>query len=115
MSQERLINYIESISRNSEENLDEWSITSLTVPESMHIGNIRTSIKWHTKETRDPLHMQHCKTFLELDSYCNEHNCEGGIGLVTFPDVDSRPELWEVHIANPNLLHMLGLKKFSSR
>ena len=115
MSQERLINYIESILRNSEENLDEWSTTLLTVPESMSIGNIQTSIKWHTKETRDPLHMQHCKTFLELDSYCNEHNCESGIGLVTFPDVESRPKLWEVHIANPNLLHMLGLKKFSGR
>ena len=33
---------------------------------------------------------------------------------MTFPQVDSRPDLWEVRICDSNLLHILGVKEFSS-
>ena len=59
--------------------------------------------------------MQHCKSFIKLESYCNEDNCEGGLSMVTFPDVDKRPDVWQVHISEPNLLHLLELKKFSGK
>ena len=93
MSQEKRINFIESLCKNMVQNLQEWTAASLHMPESRCIGNIRTTIKKHTKETRDVLHMQHCKTFLELESYCNEHNCKGGLKVVTFPDVATRPDV----------------------
>ena len=32
--------------------------------------------------------------------------------MVTFPDVDSRPKLWEVKISDRNLLHLLKIKEF---
>ena len=115
MSQEKLINFIESLCKNTKQNLQQWTAASLDMPESRCIGNIRTTIKKYTKETRDVLHMQHCKTFLELKSYCNEHNCEGGLKMVTFPDVATRPDVWEVHITDPNLLHLLQIKKYSGQ
>ena len=40
MSQEKLINFIESLSKNTHLNLDEWSSTSMNPPESKCIGNI---------------------------------------------------------------------------
>ena len=113
MSQEKLINFIESLCKNTKQNLQQWTAASLDMPESRHIGNIRATIKKHKKETRDVLHMQHCKTFLELESYCNEHNCEGGLKMVTFLDVATRPDVWEVHITDLNLLHLLQIKKYS--
>ena len=115
MSQEKLINFIESLCRNTKRNLQQWTAASLDMPESRRIGNIRTTIKKHMKETRDVLHMQHCKTFLELESYCNKHNCKGGLKMVTFPDVATRPDVWEVHITDPNLLHLLQIKKYSGQ
>ena len=33
--------------------------------------------------------------------------------MVTFPDAENRRDVWEVHISEPNLLHMLLVKKFS--
>ena len=51
--------------------------------------------------------MVECKTYLTVESFCNEFNCRGGIGLVTFPQVDSRQDLWEVRICDSNLLHIL--------
>ena len=50
MSQKKLINFIESISRNPEDNLPQWSATSLNPVATHRIGNIETSIKWHTKQ-----------------------------------------------------------------
>ena len=72
-------------------------------------------MKWHSKETRDPQHMQHCKSFIEVYSYCNENNCKGGLAMVTFPEVGKRPDVWQVHLSEPNLLHLLELKKFSGK
>ena len=115
MSQEKLINFVESLSKNTHQNLQEWTSTLMIPPESKCIANIRVHLKWHTKQTRDPLHMQHCKSFIELESYCNEHNCKGGLAMVTFPDVNKRPDVWQVHISEPNLLHLLKLKKFSGK
>ena len=115
MSQEKLINFIESLSKNISQNLQEWTSTSMIPPESKRITNIQVNLKWHTEQSRDPLHMQHCKSFIELESYCNEHNCEGGLSMVTFPDVNKRPDAWQVHILEPNLLHLLELKKFSGK
>ena len=115
MSQEKLINFIESLCKNTVQNLQQWSEASLHVPESRCIANIRTTIKEHMKETRDVLHMQHWKTFLELESYCNKHNCNGRLKMVTFPDVASRPDVWEVQISDPNLLHLLQIKKYSGK
>ena len=33
--------------------------------------------------------------------------------MVTFPDTENRRDVWEVHISEPNLLHVLLVKKFS--
>ena len=84
MSQEKLINFIESLSKNTDLNLDEWSSTLMNPPESKCIGNIRVHLKWHSKQTRDPQHMQHCKSFIEVHSYCNKNNCEDGLAVVTW-------------------------------
>ena len=100
MSKEKLVNFIEGLSKNPANILAQWSTTSFSEAKSLCIGNIRTVLGWHTKETRIPIHMAHCKTFLALESYCNEFNCEGGLSMVTFPDVDSRPKLWEVKISD---------------
>ena len=35
--------------------------------------------------------------------------------MVTFPEVDKRPDVWQVHLSEPNLLHLLELKKFSGK
>ena len=59
--------------------------------------------------------MQHPKSFLQLESFCNENNCEGGLAFVQFPDVETRPDVWEVHLSYPNLLHLLQIKKFSGK
>ena len=59
--------------------------------------------------------MQHCKMYIELQSFCNEHNYKSGISLVTFPEIDRRPDLWDVNLSQPNLLHILNLKKFSGQ
>ena len=115
MSQEKLVNFIESISRNNVENLQQWAATALNPGATQRIRNIQTSLKKHTKESRDASHMQHCKTYIELQSFCNEHNCEGGTSLVTFPEIDRRPDLWDVNLSQPNLLHILNLKKFSGQ
>ena len=58
MSQEKLINFIESLSKNTDLNLDEWSSTLMNPPESKRIGNIRVHLKWHSKQTRDPQHIK---------------------------------------------------------
>ena len=34
---------------------------------------------------------------------------------MTFPDVNKRPDVWQVHILEPILLHLLELKKFSGK
>ena len=114
MSKKKLVTFIESISRNTQENLDAWSHKTFTLPESLQIGNIRTELAWHDDTSLNEQHMVECKTYLTVKSFCNEFNCEGGIGLVTFPQVDSRQDLWEVCICDSNLLHILGVKEFSS-
>ena len=73
------LKFIETLLKNSRENLDQWTSTTLNVEEAKRIGNIRVSLQWHTDKTQDLLHMQHCKSFITLESYCNEHNCEGRI------------------------------------
>ena len=35
--------------------------------------------------------------------------------MVTFPDVGTRPDVWEVHITDPNLLHLLQIKKYTGK
>ena len=49
MSQEKLINFVESLSKNTSWNLQEWTSTFMIPPESKCITNIRVNLKWHTE------------------------------------------------------------------
>ena len=80
-----------------------------TLPRKYQYG-----MAWHDRMTQSDQQMVECKSYLATQSFCNEFNCEGGIGLVTFPQVDARPDLWEVCICDRNLLHILGVKQSTS-
>ena len=69
----------------------------------------------HTKETQDPKHVMHCKRYIELKTFCNEFNCESGMAGIRFPNVECRPDLWQVNICDCNLLHMWGKHKLQRR
>ena len=51
---------------------------------------------------------------MQVESFCNEFNCEGGLSYVIFPQVTDRPELWQVRVCDRNLLHILGMRPYRS-
>ena len=78
----------------------------ISCPGITRIGNIQVKADIHTKETQDPKHVMHCKRYIEVKTFCNEFNCESGIGRIRFPNIEHRPDLWQVNICDHNLIHM---------
>ena len=72
MSKEKLVTFIESVSRNTQEDLDAWSHKTFAWPRSLWIGNIRTELAWHDDTSLNEQHMVVCKTYLTVESFCNE-------------------------------------------
>ena len=113
MAKDKLITFLEGISRNKQCDLDALSQQQFSQAGTSCVGNIRTHLGWHNDTSQSSEHNILCKTYLAVESFCNDFNCEGGIGMVTFPTVEVQPDLWEVRLSDRNLLHTLSQKEFS--
>ena len=92
-----------------------WKGTVISRPGITRIGNIEVKAGIHTNQTQDHNHVMHCKRYIEIRSFCNDYNCESGLAGIKFPNVDKRPDLWQVNICDRNLLHMWGKRKLRKR
>ena len=115
MSKDKLLTFIRSLSVISEDDINTWKGTVISCPGITRIGNIQVKSGIHTKDTQDPKHVMHCKRYMEVTSFCNEFNCQSGLASITFPDVEHRPDLWQVNICDCNLIHMWGKSKLRRR
>ena len=77
-------------------------------------GNMRICMAYHMEESQVLIHSAHYETFLEVESFCNDMECEGGLSSVHFPTVTERPDLWEVCLCDRNLLHIFGIRQLHS-
>ena len=111
MSKDNLLKAISELSTNLGDTLTTWSTMSILRPGVYKYGNIRVSLAKHTKETLIPVHMMKCKRYMCIESFCNDFQSEGGFGMIKFPHVNNRPELWQVCLTDRNLLHMWGKRK----
>ena len=89
MAKDKLITFLEGISRNKQRDLDALSQQQFSRAGTSRVGNIRTHLGWHDDTSQSSEHNIFCKTYLAVESFCNDFNCEGGIGMVTFPTVEA--------------------------
>ena len=115
MSKDKLLSFIRNLCIISDGDINTWTSTAISHPGITRIGNIEVKAGIHTKETQNPKHVMHCKRYIEVKSFCNEFNCDSGMAGVIFPNVECRPDLWQVNICDHNLLHMWGKCKLHRR
>ena len=115
MSKDKLLSSIRKISMTCPADINTCTSTVISCPGKTHIGNIEVKAAIHTKATQDPKHVMYCKRYLEVKSFCNEFNIVSGMAGLIFPNVECRPDLWQVNICDQNLLHMWGKRKLRKR
>ena len=115
VSKDKLLSFIRNLCMISEADINTWTSTVITHPGITRIGNIEVKAGIHTKETQNPKHVMHCKRYIEVKSFCNEFNCDSRMAGVIFPNVERRPDLWQVNICDCNLLHIWGKLKLHRR
>ena len=115
MSKDKLLSSIRKISMTCPADINTCTSTVISRPGKTRIGNIEVKAAIHTKATQDPKHVMHCKRYLEVKSFCNEFNIVSGMAGLIFPNVERRPDLWQVNICDRNLLHMWGKRKLCKR
>ena len=115
MSKDKLLSFIRNLCIISDGDINTWTSTVISRPGITHIGNIEVKAGIHTKETQNPKHVMHCKRYIEVKSFCNEFNCDSGMVGVIFPNIECRPDLWQVNICDHKLLHMWGKHKLCRR
>ena len=114
MSKDKLVEYLTDISKNDQDDLSKWSSMTDIKEGILHNGNIWVRIDIHTEDSQNLLHCVQNETFLEVQSFCNKFNIEGGLSMITLPTVNSQPDLWQVHISYQNLIHMWGKCQLST-
>ena len=115
MSKDKLLSFIRNLCVISDGDINTWTSTVISHPGITRIGNIEVKAGIHTKETQNPKHVMHCKRYTEVKSFCNEFNCDSGMARIKFPNIECRPDLWQVNICDCNLLHMWGKCKLRRR
>ena len=115
MSKDKLLSSIRNLCIISDADINTCTSTVISHPGKTRIGNIEVKTAIHTKATQNPKHVMHCKRYLEVKSFCNEFNCNLGMAGLRFPNVECRPDLWQVNICDHNLLHMWGKSKLHRR
>ena len=115
MSKDKLLSFIRNLCIISDGDINTWTSTVISHAGITRIGNIEVKAGIHTKETQNPKHVMHCKRYIEVKSFCNEFNCDSGMAGVIFPNIECRPDLWQVNICDHNLLHMWGKCKLHRR
>ena len=110
-AKDKLITFLGTISLNPKEELKHLSTLRNLSEGLLQHGNMRIRMAYHTKETRVLIHSAHYETFLEVESFCNDMQCEGGLSSIHFPTVNERPDLWEICLCDRNLLHLFGIRK----
>ena len=115
MSKEKLLLFIRNLCNISDNDINTWKSMVISRPGIIQIGNIQVKAAIHTKETQDPKHVMHCKRYIEVKTFCNEFNCDSGISGIRFPNVECRPDLWQVNICDRNLNQAWGKRKLRRR